>query len=117
MINLIMHIIAFCCFLLLASCYHQLLPANCVADCKGRLAACSKLCLDNCPQCSWVAGAMAAKKYNRYHCDRFIQGKIIALELNSFRDPLQCRKTTCNCGADYQVCMQACGGVVINHFG
>jgi hypothetical protein len=32
--------------------------------------------------------------------------------LNSYRDPLQCRKVTCNCHADYQVCIQSCSGVI-----
>jgi hypothetical protein len=116
MINLMVRVVIGCCFLLLASCLHRSLPTNfasCAATCESRLVACTKVCRNNCAQCSAAAGQSAAKNYGHYVHEKVVQGKIVALQLNSFRDPLQCRKITCNCQADYQICMQSCGGAVM----
>ncbi|CDZ79143.1 hypothetical protein BN59_03461 [Legionella massiliensis] len=115
MINLTIRIVICCCFFLLASCLHRPVPANtasCIASCESRLAACTKVCRNNCGQCSAAAGQTAARNYGYYEHEKMEQGKIIALQLNSFRDPLQCRKVTCNCQADYAICRQSCGGAI-----
>lgn len=33
-------------------------------------------------------------------------------ELNSYRDPLQCRKVTCDCLSDFAICKKGCTGVI-----
>src|ERR1700733_3322598 len=104
-----------CIFMLLASCLHRSLPVNyaaCAASCESRLVVCSQLCNNNCLQCRAIAKFKTAEKYNHYKQEKFIEGKKVTLQLNSFRDPLQCRKVTCNCQADYQICLQSCGGAI-----
>lgn len=109
--------ITLCCFcLLLESCLHRpvsITNTSCASACAIRMAECTKTCRNNCPLCSVQANEKAAKKYKKYQCEQIIKGKIIALQLNSFRDPLQCRKITCDCPADYEVCMKSCGGRVL----
>lgn len=86
--------------------------AQCKMSCDQRKAACSKTCRNNCAQCSTAANNRRVVQYNHYVHEQRVKGKNIALQLNSFRDPLQCRKVTCNCAADYQICLQSCGGVI-----
>lgn len=90
--------------------YHQL--AACKASCKERLVACTRVCSDNCMRCTISANARAARNFLRYKHQQCVQGKIVALELQSFRDPLQCRKSSCACPIDYQVCTQSCHGTI-----
>lgn len=85
---------------------------RCVEQCEQHLAACTKVCHNNCRRCHHCVQKAAAKNYSRYVNRQYVQGQMLALNLNSFRDPLQCRKTTCDCQADYQVCVQACGGLI-----
>ncbi len=84
----------------------------CKMACQQRLTACNQVCYKNCPTCTKVANASAARHYSQYKQEQCVQGGIIARDLKSYRDPLQCRKTTCNCWADYSVCVQACAGVI-----
>jgi hypothetical protein len=35
----------------------------------------------------------------------------VSRDLNSYRDPLQCRKVTCDCLADNNVCKASCRGL------
>lgn len=119
MINFIFRIVLCCSFCCLISCSHQSNTsarnsqfANCAASCETRAIACKKICRNNCQNCSTANSRKAAKNYAHYIKERCVRGDIIALQLNSFRDPLQCRKVTCDCRADFQVCMQACGGVI-----
>ncbi|MBA3537051.1 MAG: acyltransferase [Tatlockia sp.] len=87
--------------------------ASCAATCVNRLTTCTKVCRNDCPQCIVASNKKTARNYDKYVREQCIKGQIIALQLNSFRDPLQCRKITCNCPADYEVCLQSCGGPVI----
>lgn len=115
MITLTIRIVICCGFFLLASCLHrpvQINSASCVASCESRFVACTKVCRNSCMRCSTAAEQTAARNYGYYEHEKIVQGKIIAVQLNSFRDPLQCRKVTCNCQADYGICMQSCGGAV-----
>lgn len=89
---------------------HEL--AACKMKCQQSFNACNQVCFKNCRQCSTCSSAMTAKSYNQYKHQQCVQGGIIARNLNSYRDPLQCRKTTCECPADYRVCIQSCAGVI-----
>jgi len=84
----------------------------CKKNCVERFKTCSQVCDNSCQTCSLAANCGAAHNYNRYKHEQSVQGGIIARELKSYRDPLQCRKTTCNCMADYNVCTQSCTGVI-----
>ena len=105
-------------FLSLISCSHYNAVQNnsnmtqCKASCVQRANMCHKVCLNNCQQCSAYAEQSAAKNYLYYQHEQYIEGGVIARDLKSYRDPLQCRKVTCNCSADYNVCIQSCGGII-----
>ena len=93
--------------------FKPLMPTSqCEQACEIQARQCQKICLDSCQRCTRGADTRAAKHYALYQHQQIVQGETIALELQSYRDPLQCRKTTCNCGADYSVCRQACGGKI-----
>ncbi len=86
--------------------------AVCQKSCQERFKQCSEICDNSCYKCSAAASCSATRNYNRYKQEQYVQGGIIARELKSYRDPLQCRKTTCNCWADYNVCAQSCRGLI-----
>lgn len=102
----------------LCSCAHPPTPqekmvmSTCMASCEQRSSACNATCRNNCQQCLAYSRQSAVEDYLYYQHEQYVKGGTIARELKSYRDPLQCRKTTCNCSSDYQVCMQACGGVI-----
>lgn len=54
----------------------------------------------------------AMKSYGRYVHEQEVQGGMVIQELKSYRDPLQCRKVSCNCMADYNVCVQGMSGII-----
>lgn len=91
---------------------HMQAVKACQNNCAQRLQQCNQVCRNNCLNCSVIANATAAVHFNQYKHEQCVQGKIVALELQSFRDPLQCRKTTCACRADYDVCKQSCNGLI-----
>lgn len=99
---------------LLGSCsYHATPQAKaCTLSCEQRASACNKVCRNNCAQCTAYNFQTAASHFNHYFHESAVNGQIIKRDLNSYFDPLQCRKTTCNCRADYVACVQSCGGVV-----
>lgn len=84
----------------------------CKIACEHQLIRCEHLCEDNCCQCRFNSQQETLLAYNQYRHEQHVQGKDVALELQSFRDPLQCTKKTCECQADYRVCIQACEGKI-----
>lgn len=113
MIKFIVSIGLCCGFLMLSACmYKTLAQRACMTTCESRLAACSKVCRNNCSQCTAAAAQSTIRHSAHYEHEQYVKGALIALQLNSFRDPLQCRKTTCNCTGDYQICVQSCGGAI-----
>ncbi len=82
----------------------------CISQCKVKQATCYNTCSDSCKQCEKEERATMIKRYKTYTHEQCVQGRRVALQLQSFRDPLQCRKTTCNCPADYRVCVGECRG-------
>jgi hypothetical protein len=115
----IIRIVLYCAIIMLVSCtryYDAVFPTKemtaCKISCREAKLHCNKVCYDNCTQCRRGADARAIRHYDLYKHQQRTQGEIIALELKSYRDPLQCRKTTCDCSADYQVCIQSCAGKI-----
>lgn len=102
--------------LFLLACHHQ--PYNsatkevCVQACERHFKECQVICRDNCNDCAHQAYQQAADYYERYKRERCVQGQMITQELKSFIDPLQCRKTTCDCQADKNSCLQSCKGII-----
>ena len=115
------HIIRFIlCFtvILLASCANQFSVerinhrAMCINTCKLHVKECSKTCENNCQQCNQLSNDSTSHNYNKYKHEQCVQGGVIARDLNSYRDPLQCRKISCDCLADYTLCAEACDGII-----
>lgn len=97
------------CSLMLIGCGTKL-PQT--AQCTQQYQQCKRDCINNCPNCVKKMLYATGKRYQRYLHEEKIQGKMPARELNSYRDPLQCTKVTCNCEADHQICMQASTGII-----
>lgn len=100
-----------CCFVIisLTSCVSSEQTA-CKIVCQQRLQVCTQSCHNNCPECCLVANQRAARDYRHYQHQQNIQGQNVVRRLNSYRDPLQCHKTTCECPTDYRICIQSCTG-------
>ena len=86
--------------------------AQCNATCTQHFESCKQNCVDNCPTCSWNSTRQSAANFSKYVNERKVEGKKVMRELNSYRDPLQCRKVTCDCIADLTACKQSCSGVI-----
>ncbi len=85
---------------------------NCKLACEERLKQCSQVCRNSCQNCTKLSNAEAAVHFIQYKKQQNIQGQIVALEMKSFQDPLKCRKTTCDCKADFGLCIQSCRGII-----
>lgn len=108
-----------CCILLLGlfGCSHNNALkkqeiAQCQQVCVQHFEFCKNNCVNNCPTCSWASTRSSVINFTKYVNEQKVQGKKVMRELNSYRDPLQCRKVTCDCLADLSVCKQSCSGVV-----
>jgi hypothetical protein len=102
-------------FFLLSGCgavNHYQAQLTCKATCQERFIACNKTCDNSCSGCCQASNQRTAREYDHYLKQQAIQGKAVVRELNSYRDPLQCRKTTCECPTDYRTCIQTCSGKV-----
>lgn len=86
--------------------------AQCNMTCVTHFEFCKQNCVNNCPNCSCAAKQKAGVNFTKYVYENKVQGKKVMRELNSYRDPLQCRKVTCNCVADLMICKQSCSGVI-----
>ena len=84
--------------------------AVCKEACHARMRDCTQTCYNSCQLCSASANCSAEMHYNKYKQQQRIQGEPVIRSLKSYRDPLQCRKTTCECTVDHNVCLQACTG-------
>ncbi|MDX2345702.1 MAG: hypothetical protein QNK11_02355 [Legionella sp.] len=82
----------------------------CIKQCAIKSASCNQRCSDSCTQCEREVNAEMRKLYKGYVHEQCVQGERVSLQLQSFRDPLQCRKTSCNCPEDYRICAGNCRG-------
>lgn len=89
--------------------------AICLLSCQQARQVCQQACLDNCPRCMRITQQSTLNRYRHYQTEQNIQGEFVRRQLQSYRDPLQCRKMTCDCTADYRVCAQSCTGVIRKH--
>lgn len=81
---------------------------KCTLQCQEKSHRCEQTCQHNCIRCISKSNTTTGNSYDRYMNEQKIQGKIVIRQLNSYRDPLQCRKLTCNCSSDYKVCSKLC---------
>lgn len=86
--------------------------AQCQATCAQHFESCKAQCRNSCRICSTKSKTSTEKRYERYGDQQMLQGKAINRELDSYRDPLQCLKVSCNCVADLDACNQGCTGIV-----
>ncbi len=84
----------------------------CVEQCRIEKDSCYRRCTDSCTRCERQENAAMKKRYKTYVHEQCVQGERVALQLQSFRDPLQCRKISCDCPADYRVCVSTCRGTI-----
>lgn len=85
---------------------------QCKSFCVQRLDSCRQYCTNSCPRCSSASTYTSTTNYLKYVHEKKIQGGYITRGLNSYRDPLQCRKVSCNCASDFNTCVQSCSGVI-----
>ena len=105
-------------FLLMGCVYHPREMAvaaqtkrACVQTCEQRASSCRVQCEeDACGFCAEHVSQAANVAYTQYRHERCIQGKTMVRRLQSYRDPLACKKISCDCSADYRVCVEACSG-------
>lgn len=86
--------------------------ASCTMICLQHLQSCQDKCTNNCPTCSTDSSYTSTRHYLNYAHEKQMQGDFNTRGLNSYRDPLQCRKVSCNCAADFVTCKQGCTGVI-----
>ena len=82
--------------------------ALCKSTCRQQQGICQTRCHDHCQECGWQESKITAKHYSEYKHQQFVQGIPVVRTLNSYRDPLRCLKITCDCRADYRLCVQSC---------
>lgn len=87
-------------------------PESCEQHCLKRALACCEVCHNTCPICQFKSKQRTKNSYDRYEWVQHAQGKVVARELNAFRDPLACTKVSCDCQADYHTCKKACTGYI-----
>ena len=83
---------------------------HCAKACKTRMHFCNKFCRNDPAQCKRWADASATVHFGHYRQEKLIQGEPIGSELQGFRDPLACKKVSCDCLADFDLCIQTCQG-------
>lgn len=84
----------------------------CYRHCEQQNDQCTQICDDNQNVCRAKNDAMTAARFVRYQHQQAVKGQIMIAELPAFRDPLACRKTTCDCEQDKRMCKQACRGTI-----
>lgn len=85
---------------------------SCKMACLSHYQLCKKQCVDNCAKCSAKSAHSSSTQFLHYDKQQGIQGMAVNRELNSYKDPLQCLKISCDCAADLDVCKQGCTGIV-----
>jgi len=82
----------------------------CIKQCEVVKQDCLKRCEYSCKQCDAQAHKKMVDRYQQYIHEQCVKGERVSLQLQSFRDPLECRKVSCNCSADQRVCVGQCKG-------
>lgn len=85
----------------------------CKLQCLNKFKACAKVCKNSCQKCKAFVRTGVRRHYNYFIHQQQVQGGLVARKLNSYRDPLQCLKSTCDCRAESNECTQACAGTIL----
>lgn len=84
----------------------------CYLHCEQSWRQCTQLCVDNDKVCRAQNDARAAVHFVQYQQQQAVKGQIMTAELLTFRDPLACGKTSCDCEQDKNMCQQQCRGTI-----
>lgn len=121
---IIRNLIACFFILLLAGCaakyekyYEFKVPASaegeqCIETCNKTKQNCQNMCTNDTSLCQKNMMLQAKLEYGDYIKEKRTEGSQINRDLNSFYDPLQCSKISCDCDRDYRACYRMCGGKV-----
>lgn len=85
---------------------------NCLQMCIKKAHQCRALCRNNCQHCQRIQAHETKRAWCDYRHERKVMGDVLLRQLNSYKDPLQCQKVTCDCQADAMVCSQSCRGLI-----
>lgn len=85
---------------------------SCVQMCIKKAQQCRAVCRNNCKNCQHVQAVQSKRSWCAYRHERKVMGDVLFRQLNSYKDPLQCQKVTCDCQADQMVCVQSCKGSI-----
>lgn len=97
----------------LVGCHQKSLEvSSCINHCYAVEKVCNSHCNKSCQQCSVCSTTKARHSYSKYKHQQCIKGSRIARDLQSYRDPLKCKKNTCDCSSDLNICIQSCNGVI-----
>jgi len=110
-----MKIIGLLCLWLLSGCQHQWSnpeQKTCLNACYEKNRYCHKICQTDCPHCCKYTKMQGLHFYRRYLKRCRIEGKPAFSSLQSFYDPLQCNKNSCDCQKDFLLCQQSCHGKI-----
>ena len=85
---------------------------QCLLHCEQRYQTCLSVCDDNLADCNMKSQARSAVHFAHYRHQQTMKGQVVTAETKAFQDPLACRKTTCDCVEDKNMCHQACRGFI-----
>ena len=88
----------------------------CKQDCRKQLDVCNRKCVNGCRNCTSASNRVVDRNYKGFVHRQTVQGGLLNREPNSYRDPLQCLKMTCDCLGDWTQCVQACQGTLQLHY-
>ena len=81
---------------------------QCLQECAKTFTLCQTECTNTCDECKKENIIAAAHGYCQFIRELKVQNGLITRQLQSYRDPLKCRQTTCDCVADRAICQNAC---------
>lgn len=84
----------------------------CQSLCADRFKKCKRSCTNSCSKCQQRTRYEAWQSFNNYVQEKKVTGGYMVRSLNSYRDPLQCHKVSCDCVADLNTCSQGCTGLI-----
>ncbi len=89
--------------------------ARCIQLCHAQQKLCASRCQNNCTDCNYQNCRDINRGFRQYWNEKKLTGSDVTRELNSYEDPLQCSKISCDCMADYDACQQSCKGHIDKH--
>lgn len=86
--------------------------ARCLNVCQKHFEACKYTCVHNCRICKTKSNMSTDLRFMQFANQQMVQGQAVNRDTDSYKDPLNCLKISCDCVADLDACEQACTGMV-----